>query len=188
MAHRSGHNENSTDQAKLLEIFDDDFSEMVALGKRIGPAALNSLLEIFGGQKPHIPTVHAFWRSLEVTVRNEEIRARFRGNNLRQLVLEYELSERQLRNIVAGERYVRPPLSAPPRSFKLSEARASQVQALAEGHHMTLRAMHEILIAVVLALPDLQQRVAAEIGQLNLFEPKEAERTTNAAQAVTANA
>lgn len=191
MGHRSGHNENlnnSTEQAELLERFDDDFSEFVALGKRIGPVALNELLEVFGGQKPHIPKANSFWRSLEVTVRNETIRTQFRGNNIEQLALEYELSERQLRNIVAGPRYVRYPTREPPRSLKLSEARFAHVQQVAARNGVTLRAAHEALMAIVLSLPDLQRRVADVLGQRMLFDWQETDRTTDNGKTVTGHA
>lgn len=102
MQYRDGHNAQALSQRRddLLGNFSDEHSDLVALGKRIGAEALQAVLEVFGGQKPHIPSAEDFWARLDREVRNERIRANFRGNNYAELAMAERLDERQVRRIV----------------------------------------------------------------------------------------
>lgn len=188
MPHRFGckTNLNAVQQNNLLEKFSSEFSPFVELAKRIGVANMNAVLETLGGEKPHVPKPASFWRGLELEVRNEEIRARFRGNNLAELALEYGIEERQLRNIVAGTRYVRHASKQPPRSIKLSEAQFVRVHDIAMQRDVSLRVAHDALIAIALSLPDLPRRLSKQLGATT---PRPATgRTTAATRADTAHA
>ena len=84
----------------LLSSFSDEHSDLVALGQRIGAANLQAVLEIFGAQKAHMPSPKDFWALLERELRNERIRAAFRGNNYAEIALVEGIKERQVRRIV----------------------------------------------------------------------------------------
>lgn len=87
-------------RAELLGRFDSGFSPWVELGQRIGPEALDAVLEILGGTRPNIPTRERFWVDLEREARDARIYAAFRGNNLLELAEAFQLSPRQVRRIV----------------------------------------------------------------------------------------
>lgn len=92
----------SDERARVLEHFSPEHSPLIEIGQRIGPDALNAVLEVLGGQKPHIPKAETFWASLEREIRNERIRARFMGNNHQELADESGLDVRQIYYIVHG--------------------------------------------------------------------------------------
>lgn len=89
------------DEAELLSAFDPAHSPLVELGQRIGPEALNCVLEVLGGEKRHVPTRENFWASVQREIRDQEIRARFNGRNLHQLADEYHLHWRMIYRIVS---------------------------------------------------------------------------------------
>jgi hypothetical protein len=89
------------DEAELLSAFDPDHSPLVELGQRIGPDALNCVLEVLGGEKRHVPTRENFWAAVQREIRDHEIRARFNGRNVRQLAAEYGLHWRMIYRIVS---------------------------------------------------------------------------------------
>lgn len=88
------------DQSRLLAQFGPQHSKLVDLAHTLGVDGINRVLDTFGGEKVHIPTRDAFWDGLYRNVRDETIRAQFRGNNLGELAIEYRLTERQVRNIL----------------------------------------------------------------------------------------
>lgn len=86
----------------LLGRFAPAEDPLVDVGQRVGPDALDEILDALGGQKVHIPERESFWRRLERRLRNERIRAGFRGDNYGELAEQWSLSERQVRTIVDG--------------------------------------------------------------------------------------
>lgn len=86
----------------LLVHFSPDHSAWVSVGHRIGGSALATLLEELGGTNLHVPTLEHFRLALWRRLRDEDIRARFRGNNYHEISADYGLSPRQIRNIVHG--------------------------------------------------------------------------------------
>lgn len=148
----SSRNSNIIDRVDLLSKFDVTYSDLVALGQRIGPDALNAVLETFGGQKIHVPTVTSFWSGLAREIRNEEIRARFRGNNLDELAHDYAMSEKQLRNVLArrgrkregGVRSARAVIAC-------STNKATSIRALAVRRGVSMRTCVDQLIDAALA-------------------------------------
>lgn len=89
-----------TAKEDMLSNFDDEFSPFVKIGKRLGAAALDVVLEELGGLKPHVPTRESFWLKLERELRDRRIFVLFRGDNYPELALLFEMSEKQVRNIV----------------------------------------------------------------------------------------
>lgn len=88
-------------RSELLEFCAHEHpNPFVELGKQIGPENLTLVLAALGGKNVYVPTPDGFWGQLVKEVRDTEIRARFKGNNLRELSLEYQMSERHLRRIV----------------------------------------------------------------------------------------
>lgn len=88
-------------QSELLNCYSEEHpSDLVQLGKQIGADNLNRVLSVLGGRNVYVPTGEQFWKGLYREIRNEEMRAKFRGNNIKELALEYDLDERQVRRIV----------------------------------------------------------------------------------------
>ena len=156
-------------QAELLERFDDEFSEFVALGHRIGVDRLNAVLEHLGGMKPHVPTPAAFWTGLVREARNSEIRARFRGNNLEQLALEFDLSPRQLREVLRAKEKRYKPRSPTTRPVQLSGEHFDAVAGRARAHGVQMRTMLDAIVACALEDPRLDEKVRARFTQLQLL-------------------
>jgi len=90
-------------RTELLACYTADHpNPFVALGKQIGAEQLEAVLAALGGKNVYVPTPESFWRELYRDIRDAEIRSRFKGNNTRELSLEYQLSERHVRRIVNG--------------------------------------------------------------------------------------
>lgn len=87
---------------QLLENFTPEHSSWVAIGKRIGGEALEVVLDELGGQHTHVPTAEYFRAALFRTIRDADIRARFRGTNYDELSTDYDITPRQIRRIVHG--------------------------------------------------------------------------------------
>ncbi|WP_170142062.1 Mor transcription activator family protein [Thioalbus denitrificans] len=85
-------------------MFAPDHSPWVEIGQRIGVDALGVVLSRLGGEKVHVPTEDNFWACLERAVRDEEIRQRFRGWNMKELAAEYGVDTRHVRRILFGRR------------------------------------------------------------------------------------
>ncbi len=88
------------DKSMILEHYGPDAGPLVELAKRIGPAAMDHVLELLGGERPVIPEPESFWAGLARKIRDERIRGEFTGNNIGELAAKYELCERQVRRIV----------------------------------------------------------------------------------------
>lgn len=93
---------NEADCEALLSEFSDDYSDLVALGHRIGAEGLNEVLKLLGGCKIHIPTPETFWQRLYREVRDRMVRDKFNGRNYAELGTETGLTPMQVRRIVHG--------------------------------------------------------------------------------------
>ena len=110
MSCRSGYNKNCNNKTQtaltrkqrelLLDCFADDYSDMVALARRIGVSAFDAVLESFGGAKVHVPTPATFWQRLQRECRDETLRRKFNGVNHQELADEAGLTLRQVYRIV----------------------------------------------------------------------------------------
>lgn len=143
-------NLNNDSLTELLASVEDDNNQFAELGRRIGPDNLNAVLEVFGSQKPHVPTPDSFWARLLREERNAKIRQEFNGRNYAELAEKYSghrglgtLSERHVREIVHGhtKTYKRPPESMKP--IKAAPEVYNEIAQLAEKHHVP---MHQILL------------------------------------------
>lgn len=183
MEHPSGYNTNSNlstaEKSALLGMFGEEHSEFIAIGKALGPEGLDKLLAMLGGQKPHIPTPDNFWQGLAREARDEEMRRKFRGHNQQELAIEYEMSERQVRRILAAPARERRH-AEPVKSLKLSITNYVRVSMLAQRYKLSARGMHNVLVDVALQLPNLDELVRAALGgQQDIFA--DADRTTDRA-------
>lgn len=163
----------TTGQA-LLDIFSEEDSELIELGKRIGSEHLNDVLDVFGGMKPHIPSADNFWRALERRKRDAEIKAAFKGNNLDALMEAYNLTERRLRQILfEGKKKRQGNGNAAP--LKAGTEYHAEVLRLASDHGVTARTMCDVLLDVALKCPELVDEIGERLGsQGKLFETEAA--------------
>ena len=67
------------------------------IAESLGLDSFIRLVALCGGQNLYLPKLE----SLERSGRDREIRARFNGGNCRALAIQYRLSERQIRKILA---------------------------------------------------------------------------------------
>lgn len=150
-------------QKELLGKFTDEFNPLVELGQRIGATALNGVLDVLGGLKPHIPTQDNFWQGLQRVVRDEEIRVKFNGNNYEQLAIDYELDPRQVRRIVNTQtKTYRTPeklkaVKVGPQHHALIDEYARQ---FGSSHHAVLDA----LLSIALEAGDVDERLRRHLG------------------------
>lgn len=77
-----------------LDVLDEDQRQLAEL---IGIENYRKLVETYGGMAIYIPKADAYLR----IDRDEQIRAKFDGQNYRQLALEYGLTETWIRSIVS---------------------------------------------------------------------------------------
>lgn len=158
----------SEDKAQLLERFSDEYSPLVKLAKAIGPEGIDRLLLELGGSKPHIPTPGNFWSLLAREARDEEIRARFTGNNYAQLSMEYGLCERQLREIMAAShrKYVR--LPEPKKTVHVPDTHYQGYADLAAAYGVPVRRVLECVLETALDADvvrgELERRFGGQLG------------------------
>ena len=137
------------DKENLLHEFDPEFNPLVEIAKRIGAENFDVVMEVLGGQKPHIPMQHNFYASLEREQRNEEIRNKFEGNNYGQLSVEFGLSLRQTRIIVDKKRKEYKRGHENMRPIKASESAYDEIHLLSDRHqipmHKVLSVMHDFI-------------------------------------------
>lgn len=155
---------DSSHCSELLDQFSPDYNDLVAYGQMHGVEALNGMLDILGGQKPHIPMRGNFWAGLAREIRDEEIRARHNGRNYQQLGLEYDLDERQVRRIVHREprRYAQ--TGAPPRPMKVRESHHRQITRLAERYQRSLFDVLDTVLEAALQDEAISTRIAEQLG------------------------
>lgn len=77
-----------------MEMLDEDQRQLAEL---IGIDNYRKMVEVYGGQVVYIPKPDSYLR----LSRDEQIRAKFNGQNYRQLASEYGLTEMWIRCIVA---------------------------------------------------------------------------------------
>lgn len=87
---------------ELLSRFPPEKSVWIEIGQAIGAENLDHVLRIIGGQVVSAPSSEWLWAMLERDLRNERIRAQFRGNNVTQLADDFGLDPRTIRRIVGG--------------------------------------------------------------------------------------
>lgn len=90
------------DRGALLERFAAEQDPFVAIGQRFGVDALDAILGIFGAGTISVPSRENFWKRLERTLRDERIRAEFTGHNHAELAERWDMTTRQVRNILAA--------------------------------------------------------------------------------------
>lgn len=73
--------------------------EARALAELIGIENFKKLVRIYGGASIYIPKMD----SISKEARNEQIREEFTGDNLHELALKYHLTDKWVRDIIAGE-------------------------------------------------------------------------------------
>lgn len=135
-------NEQITKEKDLLGEFESEFNPLVEIGQRIGAENLNVVMEVLGGQKPHIPMQHNFYAGLEREQRDQTMRKQFEGNNYGQIAMEFGLSLRQTRIIVDKKprEYSRGNETMKP--VKANEAVYDEIKKLADLHQVP---MHKVL-------------------------------------------
>lgn len=152
-------------QKGLLSMFDDEYSPLVAFGQAAGPEALNELLDILAGQKPHIPTKEHFWGGLAREVRDHMIRGQFNGRNYAELGFMYDLDERHVRRIVHREARTYSSGTPTKRTMTVSPEHHDRLQAMADARGVTLRSVIDAVLAVALDQSDIDERVTGITGR-----------------------
>lgn len=154
------------DLAETLECFDDNHSDMVLLGKKLGTGAVREICSLMGGRKVHVPEFDNLVWQLRRTVRDEEIRVKFRGNNLAELALAYGMSARQVHRILHGDRkkYVRD--NERTKGLRTSCAHHARILALAQEHGMRVRMVVDRVLAAGFATLDLKRTPEHETHSL----------------------
>jgi len=166
--------EQQTEKSEILNCFTDDFNPMVFLAKAAGADVAERFMEYCGGTKPHIPTKGNFWQSLETQVRDETIRTRFNGENYGQLALEYELSDRHIRNIVHKEQ--RPQFrqvdNAKALRFRPDVVETLNQVAARYGNNVSPAAVANVIVQAAAQLPEVKAALDAafDTAQATLFE------------------
>lgn len=162
MRNRCGSNENLSkdERFELLGMFAEEYHPLVALGHRCGLTAMETVMDLLGGEKPHIPTSANFWRHLTLTARDEEIRLRFVGNNYRELAMDYGLDERHVRRIVRREAG-----GVMLRAVEVADDRTEDpVMRLAKRLGHSRAAVVEALAAIALGQPGVEELVKECLG------------------------
>lgn len=170
MACQNTHNSSScaaalpSEREQLLDCFDGEYSPLVALAKQIGPEAIDKLLSELGGTKPHLPTSENFWSQLRREVRNESIRAQFRGDNIHQLSLETGLCERQIRAIVNSNvrQYRRAKEAA--KAVHVPDSAYDPYANLAMVYGVSVRALLACVLENALESEDVRKALEQEFG------------------------
>lgn len=165
-------------QADVLAMFGSDFNNFTELAAKVdgmasegmGRQVLNAMFELWGGHKIHVPEGHAFYNLLARTARDEEIRAKFRGRNIAELAQDYELTTRQVRNIIASDarRYKRPQEAKRP--AKLTANHHEKMEALAMEYTVPLCEVVEVLLDMALEQENLKEHLREKFPQVTLHQ------------------
>lgn len=157
----------------LLNAFGIEFHLLIEVGQAIGAENLNKMMNVLGGQKPHIPTEQNFWGLLEREQRNEQIRAKFKGNNYEQLASEFDLSPRQVREVIHVNRRRAPRKAEKMRPVKCKMGMYNALFMLSRKHNAP---MHQVLMVAWQLIQDhhaaeFSKRLRHEFGeQLTLID------------------
>lgn len=154
------------DLADTLESFDAQHSDMVALGKVLGPGAVREICQLMGGRKVHVPEFDNLVWQLKRTVRDEEIRAKFRGNNLPELCFEYSMSARHVHRILHGDRkkYLRDHERT--KGLRTSGANHARLVELARQYGLAVRQIVDAVIEAGLSSAGLGAALSLAAGQM----------------------
>lgn len=148
------------DLTETLECFDERHSDMVALGKTLGAGAVREMCKLMGGRKVHVPEFDNLVWQLKRTVRDEELRAKFRGNNLAELAAEYRMSARQVHRILHGDRKIYLRDHERTAGLRTSRANHGRILALAQQHGLAVRQIVDTVIDAGLASTELTASLA----------------------------
>lgn len=112
---------------RLLAMFDSEYSPWVAIGQRIGAAALDVVLEELGGTKPHVPMQGTFWRGLERVVLRESIRHEHGkgGKTVQEVADSFGMTYRQTHHILFEK--------APVKTCRVSDDRCGAAHQTAQA-------------------------------------------------------
>lgn len=163
-----------TDINDMLTMFDDEYSPTVALGKVIGAEKLALVMEEFGGQKPHIPTLENFHDTLARELRNTKMRKLFhpRDYGYDRLAREFSgfmglstLSERHVREIVHAHQrtYKRKPEKFKP--VKLHETYHQKIAEHADSYSVSMATVLQEIIDIAMKSEDVRKRLDAKFGR-----------------------
>lgn len=159
---------------QMLEMCDDEQSPVIALGKIIGAEALAEVMEEFGGQKPHIPTLDNFYDSLARDYRNKKMRDLFHPTHYGydRLAREFSgfmglgtLSERHVREIIHADQrtYKRKPEQYKP--VKLHKNYHHAIALKANVYSVPMATLLQELIDIAMKSEDTQQILDAKFGR-----------------------
>lgn len=151
---------------EALEWFDAEHSDMVALGKRLGAPAVRVVCEVFGGRKVHVPEFDNLVIALRREARDEEIKRKFRGNNLAELAHEYRLSARHVHRILHGDRSARLTQREITRGLRCGVDLYERVVSLAGEHHIGVRDVVDVALTIGLRSPELDDMLCTLIPPL----------------------
>lgn len=151
---------SDADLSETLECFADNHSDMVVLGKKLGTHAVREICGLMGGRKVHVPEFDNLVWDLKRTVRDEELRVRFRGNNLAELAQQYRMSARQVHRILHGDRKVYLRNHERTKGLRTSQAHHARMLALAQQYGLAVRHVVDAVIAAGLASVDLTATLA----------------------------
>ncbi len=88
------------DKEALLKNIDDDVDDDLArVAKKIGPDAIDVLVEELSGSKIHIPDARCFWDRIKRIIRDKKIKREFNGKNLKEIRQKYNLRTSQVYSI-----------------------------------------------------------------------------------------
>lgn len=148
---------SDADLSETLECFGENHSDMVVLGKKLGTHAVREICGLMGGRKVHVPEFDNLVWDLKRAVRDEELRTKFRGNNLAELAMDYGMSARQVHRILHGDRkkYMRDHERT--KGLRTSDKYHARIIALAEEHGMRVRMVVDRVLAAGFATLDLKR-------------------------------
>ncbi len=152
---------------RLQQLLDDSTEsdyDWVTIGKEIGARNLLVVLDLLGGQKPHVPYASSLVHRLERAYRDRSIRRRYTGNNLEVLAQDFHLSTRQIREIVRTRPRTWPRRPDPMRPAKLTETKHNTIADFADCLGVPQCRALDVLLDAALASPEVK---AALNRQLN---------------------
>lgn len=151
---------SDADLSETLECFGENHSDMVVLGKKLGTHAVREICGLMGGRKVHVPEFDNLVWDLKRTVRDEELRTKFRGNNLAELAMDYGMSARQVHRILHGDRKVYLRNHERTKGLRTSQLFHARMLVLAQLYGVPVRQVVDAVIAVGLASAELSTTLA----------------------------
>jgi len=100
---------STEDIAMLLSTSESD-SEIVLLGRLIGPETLKLVLDTLVGSRGYeiyLPSFENFVITIGRAQRDAEICRRYDGSNTTQLAIEYKIKPRRIQQIIASQKTTR---------------------------------------------------------------------------------